>query len=412
MTASVPSSRSLLVTNDLPPRPGGIQTFLAGLLARLPPQDVVVLASDWPGAAEADAALPYEVHRVPTSVLLPTPGVARRAVRLARTTGCTAAWFGAAAPLGLLAPALRRAGVRPAVALTHGHEVGWGLVPGARQALRRVGREVDAVTAVSGWTAARLAPVLGEEPSRLSPGVDTDVFVPDDRRPGSPAAQVRARHGLARDQPVVVCVSRLMPRKGQDTLVRLLPRLRAAVPGTTLLLVGGGPRRQALAEQARALGVADAVRLTGSVPAAELPAHYAAGDVFAMPCRTRAGGADVEGLGIVYLEAAACGLPVVAGRSGGAPETVVDGVTGHVVDGRDDDAVLVALLQLLRDPAAAREAGRAGRRHVLASWTWEEQASHLRRLLLAPPAAAPAAGGAAPLSVSRRCRRSRSRAPS
>ena len=376
---------ALLVTNDFPPRPGGIQTFLAGLVAHLPPTDVVVLASDWRGSAAADAVLPFPVERVGTSVLLPTPALARRVVRTARDHGCDTVWFGAAAPLGLLAPALRRAGLRPAVAVTHGHEVGWARLPAGRAALRRVARGVDVLTAVSDWTASRLAPHLGPGLGgaplvRLSPGVDTGEF-----SPAADGAAVRRRLGLGAQEPVVVCVSRLMPRKGQDTLVRLLPRLRAAVPGTRLLLVGGGPSRDRLRRLAAALGVADAVSLTGSVPRPELAAHYAAGDVFAMPCRTRLGGTDVEGLGIVYLEAAACGLPVVAGDSGGAPETVRDGVTGRVVPGRDDAAVLDAVVARLRDPAAARAEGEAGRRHVEETWTWQRSGATLARLLRAAP---------------------------
>ena len=376
---------ALLVTNDFPPRPGGIQTFLAGLVAHLPPTDVAVLASDWRGSAAADAALPFPVERVDTSVLLPTPALARRVVRTARDLGCDTVWFGAAAPLGLLAPALRHAGLRPAVAVTHGHEVGWARLPAGRAALRRVARGVDVMTAVSGWTASRLAPHVGPRVGgaplvRLSPGVDTAEF-----SPAADGAAVRRRLRLGAQEPVVVCVSRLMPRKGQDTLVRLLPRLRAAVPGTRLLLVGGGPSRDRLRRLAAALEVADAVHLTGSVPRPELPAHYAAGDVFAMPCRTRLGGTDVEGLGIVYLEAAACGLPVVAGDSGGAPETVRDGVTGRVVPGRDEAAVLDALVARLRDPASARAEGEAGRRHVQESWTWQRAGARLARLLAAAP---------------------------
>ena len=249
------------------------------------------------------------------------PAVARRAAEIAREHGCDRVWFGAAAPLGLLAggPAASGPASPGAVALTHGHEVGWAALPGARGMLRRIGRGVDVVTYLGEYTRVRLARVLGDLTTleRLAPGVDTDAFHPD-----VDGDQVRAEHGLT-DRPVVVCVSRLVPRKGQDTLIRALPAIRRRVPDAALLLVGGGPYRSDPGAAGRAsTGVADHVVFTGSVPWAELPAHYAAGDVFAMPCRTRRGGLDVEGLGIVYLEASATGLPVVAGDSGGAPDAV------------------------------------------------------------------------------------------
>ena len=371
-------TRTLLVTNDFPPRPGGIQSFVHNLLLRQPPGSVVVYASTWRGAEKFDADQPFEVIREDTSVLLPTPAVARRAVALARAYQCDAVWFGAAAPLGLLAhPLRRRAGVRRAVALTHGHEVGWAMLPGARGALRRIARGQDVVTYLGEYTRVRLARALHglTRLEWLAPGVDVDVF-----RPDVDGAPVRARYGLA-DRPVIVCVSRLVPRKGQDALIRALPQVRRRVPGTALLLVGGGPDRARLARLARAHGVASDVILTGTVPAEELPAHYAAGDVYAMPCRTRRGGLDVEGLGIVYLEASATGLPVIAGDSGGAPDAVREGETGFVVDGRDLTALTDRLVTLLTDRELAARMGAAGRAWTEATWRWETQATRLTALL-------------------------------
>jgi len=191
---------------------------------------------------------------------------------------------------------------------------------------------------------------------------------------------VRRRVGFA-DRPVVVCVSRLVPRKGQDTLIRSLPRIQAAVPGAALLLVGGGPDMPRLQRLAVAAGVADDVAFTGSVPWPELPAHYAAGDVFAMPCRTRRAGLDVEGLGMVFLEASATGLPVVAGDSGGAPDAVREGETGYVVDGRSVAEVASRVSALLADPVAARAMGGRGRAWVEREWTWEKVAARLADLL-------------------------------
>ncbi|WP_308200709.1 glycosyltransferase family 4 protein [Klenkia sp. PcliD-1-E] len=362
----VPLTRTLVVTNDFPPRQGGIQTFVAALLERLPPEDLVVLASTSPGAAEHDAGLPYRVVRRPTSMLLPTPGTARAAAALVREHRAEAVVFGAAAPLGLLAPGLRRAGAARTLGITHGHETGWVALPVGRQLLQRIAGGVDVLTYISDYTRGKLAPALGGRADlrQLPPGVDVDRF-----HPGVDGGPVRARYGLG-DAPVVVCVSRLVRRKGQDVLVEAWPRVLARHPGARLLLVGGGPDEAHLRRRVQAVGVAGSVVLTGPVAPASLPEHYAAGDVFAMPCRTRRGGLDVEGLGMVYLEAAACGLPVVAGTSGGAPEAVRDGVTGHVVDPRSPAAVAAAVTGLLDDHARSAAMGAAGRAWVEQRWSW------------------------------------------
>ncbi|MCL2782014.1 MAG: glycosyltransferase family 4 protein, partial [Actinomycetia bacterium] len=342
-----------------------------------PAGSVVVYASDYPGALEFDAAQPFPVLRHPGGMLLPTPSARRRVVAAAREHGCAAVWFGAAAPLALLAPALRRAGVVRIVATTHGHEAGWALLPGARQMLRRIGDGCDVVTYLGGYFRQRLAPALGPHPElvQLAPGVDVDTF-----HPGVSGAEVRARHGLA-GRPVVVCVSRLVPRKGQDTLIRALPAIIGAVPGTALLIVGRGRYAGALRRLAERVGVAEDVIFTGGVAEGELAAHFAAGDVFAMPCRTRRFGMDVEGLGIVYLEASALGLAVVAGDSGGAPDAVREGETGRVVPGRDVAAVAECVSELLADPSARAALGAAGRQWVRDQWRWEHVATRLRALL-------------------------------
>ncbi|MCU1589430.1 MAG: putative glycosyl transferase [Frankiales bacterium] len=363
--------RTLVVTNDFPPRPGGIQAFVHSLASRQPAGEIVVYAPAWKGAAAFDAEQGYPVVRHPTSLMLPEPRVLRRARQIASAEGCDRVWFGAAAPLGLLAKPLA---LERAVASTHGHEVGWALLPGARQVLGRIGRDVDVVTYLGEYTRRRLAPVVPRL-ERLPSGVDTALF-----RPGAGGDEVRRRHGLS-DRPVVVCVSRLVPRKGQDVLIRALPAIRRRVPDAALLCVGGGPYLQTLQRLARERGVEDAVVLTGSVPWAELPAHYDAGDVFAMPCRTRRAGLEVEGLGIVFLEASATGLPVVAGRSGGSPDAVLDGETGHVVDGTSVDEVAGSVAALLADPERRRAMGAAGRAWVEKEWRWDLLAERLRELL-------------------------------
>ncbi len=370
-------TRTLVVTNDFPPRQGGIQTFVAALLERRPSGSLVVLASDHPGSAEHDAALPYPVVRRPTGMLLPTRATARAAADLARRHSCDSAFFGAAAPLGLLAPALREAGVRHLVGATHGHETGWVALPGSRQLMQRIAGGLDVVTYITEFTRARLAPALQGRTrlAQLSPGVDVDRFTPD-----VDGAAIRRRHGLG-EAPVVVCVSRLVARKGQDVLVQGWSEVLARHPSARLLLVGSGPDEAALRRAVAARGLEGSVVLTGAVDAAELPAHYAAGDVFAMPCRTRRAGLDVEGLGMVFLEAAACGLPVIAGTSGGAPEAVQEGVTGHVVDPRSPSAVAAALSGLLDDPARARAMGAAGRAWVEQRWSWTTIAATFADLL-------------------------------
>ena len=272
------------------------------------------------------------------------------------------------------------------------------MLPAARQVLRRIGRDADALTVVSRYTRRRVAAAFGPDAALelLPPGVDADRFRPDpDAR-----ALLRRRYGLG-DAPVVACVSRLVARKGQDQLVRVLAQVRTQVPGTRLLLVGGGPDADRLRRLAAAHGVGDDVVFTGAVPAAELPAHQAVGDVFALPCRTRGGGLDVEGLGIVLLEASASGVPVVAGDSGGAPETVREGETGHVVGGRDADALAAALVGLLADPDRARRAGAAGRAWMLRDWVLPALVERLRGLLGGAPPATPRPAPGAERSVLR-----------
>jgi phosphatidylinositol alpha-1,6-mannosyltransferase len=373
----------LIVSNDFPPRRGGIQSFVHALASRMPAGSAVVYAPRWEGAAEFDARQPFPVIRHPTSLMLPVPSVARRATRILAEHGCDTVLFGAAAPLGLLAPSLRRAGAGRIVAITHGHEAGWAALPGARSLLRRIGDETDVVTYLGEYFRVRLARALSAQAAarmvRLAPGVDNASF-----RPGAGGDAVRERLGLGQ-RPVVVCVSRMVPRKGQDTLIRAWPQvLAAARGGPALLLVGDGPYRAKLGRLAQRAGVADSVVFTGPVPAADLPAYYDAGDVFAMPCRTRRGGLDVEGLGIVYLEASASGLPVVGGDSGGAPDAILPGETGYVVPGRDVAAVTDRITGLLADPAGARAMGEKGAAWVDREWRWELVADRLMAILAGP----------------------------
>lgn len=359
--------RTLLVTNDFPPTLGGIQSYLRDFVAHLValngPESVVVFAStqDAAAAREWDAAQPYTVVRWPKALMLPTPSVRRRMQELIRDHGIDTVWFGAAAPLAVMGAAAKHAGAKHIVATTHGHEVGWSMLPGARQTLRRIGNSADVITYVSEYTRRRFAAAFGPNPEfvALPSGVDTDFFCPQPRP-----------HTAA---PTIVCASRLVARKGQDQLIRALPAVQAQVPGTQLHLIGTGPAERRLRRLARHT---EGVYSHGAVPRTRLREAVAAADVFAMPARTRGGGLDVEGLGIVYLEAQACGVPVVAGNSGGAPETVTP-ATGIVVDGRSQAELVGAICAILRDPVRARAMGEAGRAHVEKHFAWDVLARRL-----------------------------------
>jgi phosphatidyl-myo-inositol dimannoside synthase len=372
----------LIVTNDFPPRSGGIQSFVHSLATGMGEEGVVVYAPAWEGAAEFDARQPFPVVRHPTSLMLPVPGVARRARRILAEHGCDTVLFGAAAPLGLLGASLRKAGARRIVALTHGHEAGWAALPGARTLLRKIGDYVDVVTYLGEYfrirVARALSPAAAAKMARLAPGVDNTVF-----RPGAGGARIRAKLGIAADVPVVVCVSRVVPRKGQDTLIRAWPRvldeMRPAKP--VLLTVGGGKYGKKLRQLAQRLKVADSVIFAGSVPWEDLAAYYDAGNVFAMPCRTRHAGLDVEGLGIVYLEASATGLPVIGGDSGGAPDAILPGETGYVVKGGDETELAGRLIQLLSDPDAAATMGDKGLAWIDQEWRWDLVSRRLGEIL-------------------------------
>lgn len=377
-------SRVLLVTNDYPPRRGGIQSYLQALVDHLVhagAHTLTVYAPKWKGCDEFDLAAResgYSVVRHPTSLMLPVPPVATRMRELIRQHDIETVWFGAAAPLALMASMARQAGASRVIASTHGHEVGWSMLPLARTALRRIGTDTDVVTYISDYTRGRIASAFGAHAAleHVPPGVNTDRFVPDEVA----RAEMRARYGLGK-RPVVACVSRLVPRKGQDMLIRALPSIRERVGDAALVIVGGGPYRSTLHRLAEDFGMVEHVVFTDSVPGDELPAHHAMADVFAMPCRTRGAGLDVEGLGIVFLEASASGVPVVAGRSGGAPETVRDGQTGVVVDGWDVGAIAAAVGDLLADPQKAAQMGAAGRQWVIDNWQWSVQAERLGALM-------------------------------
>lgn len=369
--------KTLIVTNDFPPKVGGVSHYVDEIVRRFAPGKVRVFAPAWPGAAAFDATYPHEVIRWGSRVLIPTPGARDRIVDLVRADRPDVLVFGAALPFALLGGAVRQRTGVPFAAFTHGVEVGWGRIPMGRAMLRRIAREASLLTAVSGWTERVLRSVVGPGPriEFLPPGVDTTLFHPD-----VSDELVRSRHALD-GGPVICSVSRLVPRKGQDQIIKALPEIATEFPGVRFLIVGSGRYERPLRTLARARRVADRVLFAGRVPYEELPGYFRSGDVFAMPCRSRLLGLEVEGFGGVFLQALAVGRPCVIGDSGGAPELSRDGEAGVVVDGRSSRAVGQGILTLLGDPQRAFKMGTAGADWVQRDLSWSAIASRLQDLL-------------------------------
>ena len=370
-----------MITNDFPPRPGGIQTFGYEIVRRFEPDSVTVLTSDWEGAAEFDAAQDFKVIRANTKTLLPSKSTLAMAREIVVSENITRVLFGAAAPLGLLASPLRKLGVKNIVGMTQGHETGWAMTPGTKQALRKIGNDTDYLTFISEYTHKKIAKALSPEAAsrmrRIVPGVNITEFSPANSSVGN---QLRAKLGWT-DRPVIVCVSRLMARKGQDELIRALPEVHKTSPLASLIIVGEGPYRKDLESLVKKFGLEEFVHLTGKVSQGDLSKWYAAGDIFAMPCRTRMGGWDVEGLGIVFLEGSATGLPVIVGDSGGAIDAVLDGETGYLVNGTNTSEIAQRISYLISNPDVAKRMGEAGRNWVSQEWTWDQNFKKLDGLL-------------------------------
>ena len=366
----VPST--LLVTNDFPPDVGGIQRTLASLWDELPPDSVSVFCPSSDGSSSFDADAPFRILRQPERYLVPTPELARRVRNAIHDVGADVVLFGAIAPLALLGPSLARAGT-PYLAAAHGFEYWTSIAPGTHALTRRATRSCSRVPVMcSRFIARRVRTAVPRQVpvSVLYPGADVERF-----RPDLPTEDLRRELGV-HDRPVVVCVSRLVRRKGQDVLIQGMERVRRRVPDAALVIVGGGPDQPRIRRMA-AEAPAGSVVIVGAVPEEDLPRYYALGDAFAMPCRSRLAGLEVEGWGNVFIEAAACGRPVVVGDSGGASESLVDGETGILVDGTDVEAVADAVATLLSDPGLAAKMGEAGRERVLRSHTWPTVAATL-----------------------------------
>ena len=365
--------RHLLVTNDFPPKVGGIQSYLWELWRRLPADDIAVHTTPHTGASVFDADQAFVVTRSREPVLLPTPTVVRRVRNLAERQGAELVVWDPALPVG---HAARRVG-RPYAVVLHGSEVTVpGRLPMARSILARVLRGASLVICAGNYPAAEAERAAGcTLPTVVvPPGVDTDRFRPLDE---AERASVRRELGLPVDAPLVVSVSRLVPRKGMDTLIRSAARLGRTEPDLVVAIAGSGRDRRRLEGLVASTGAP--VRLLGRVPEELLPGLYGAGDVFAMLCRSRWGGLEQEGFGIVFLEAAAAGVPQVAGESGGAAEAVAHERTGLVM-GRPNAVEQVArtLSDLLGDRERRAEMGREARRRAEAEFSYDVLARRLR----------------------------------
>jgi phosphatidylinositol alpha-1,6-mannosyltransferase len=376
------SNPVLFVTNDFGPRAGGIETFIIGLIERRPFGQTIVYTSWQDNAASYDAEwrskFGVEVIRDRSKILLPTPRVALALRKIIRTRGITTAAFGAAAPLGLLSASMKRAGVKRSVALTHGHEVWWAKVFPFNFLLRRIGSTVDVLTYLGEFTQSAISKALTSNAQgamvKIAPGIDTDHFAPTD------ASILRRSLGLE-DKKVIVSVGRLVHRKGQDYLIQSLPLILHQVPNAHLLLVGQGPYLDHLQKLVKEQGLENSVTFIGRVDYKELPQYLCVGDIFAMPSRSRLKGLEVEGLGIVYLEASSCGLPVLAGNSGGAPDAVKQSETGLVVSGTDEKQIASAAIELLNNSDSSKKMGLAGRQWIVNNWRWEIWSKEFEALL-------------------------------
>jgi phosphatidylinositol alpha-1,6-mannosyltransferase len=377
------TSPILCITNDFGPRAGGIETFIIGLIERMPKNSVIVYTSSQKDSEPFDRAWSenygVEVIRDKSTILLPSFRVGRAVRRIARERQITRAFFGAAAPLALLAQGLRRAGVTRIVSLTHGHEVWWAKLWPFSFAIHRIGAGTDHLTYLGNYTKSEISRALSQSAQdamvRIAPGIDTNHFAPQ-----SNSAALRDELGLTHKK-VIVSVGRLVHRKGQDTLIEALPEILMHIPDAHLLFIGEGPYKDYLVKRAAELQLSHAVTFIGRIQYADLPRYICVGDIFAMPSRSRLAGLEVEGLGIVYLEASACGLAVIGGKSGGAPDAVLEAETGFSVDGTSPHEVADAAITLLQDPVLASGMGSRGRQWIIDEWQWEVWSNRFSALL-------------------------------
>lgn len=368
----------LVITNDFPPRTGGIQNFLYELLKGFDPEEVIVYCSNWRRAKEFDLAQPYKVIRIRSKVLLPTPKRTKEVIELIKRFDCDRVLFGASTPLGLMAGALRNAGVKKIGALTHGHEAGWAGILILRQIVKNSFKDLDFITYLGSYTKSKLEKLVPSKTAfvRLAPGVDAAVFNPQYRDNRS---ELLLNNNFV-GKKIVLSVSRLMPRKGQDQLLEVWPEVLQKHPTAHLIFSGGGPYKRNLLRKVRSKNLQDNVTFLRTLSQKELATYYGMSEVFAMPNRTRNFGLDVEGLGMVYLEAAASGIPTIGGRAGGVPDALLDETTGFLVTPKNKKELLTRLDLLLENRNLSRTMGDAGRDWVVKHWHWAERREQLKQL--------------------------------
>ena len=374
----------LVITNDFGPRTGGIETFVMGLLERIVDHKVVVFTSQQGDTSEYDQQwfkkFGVQVIRDRSKILLPSLRVDKRAKEIAQMHNIEVVVFGAAAPLALMAPKLRKAGVKKIIALTHGHEVWWARIFPFNLAMKRIGNSVDHLTYLGEFTRQAISRSLSQKSIdsmvKIAPGIDTFHFSPQ-----ADATQRRTELGLE-SKKIIISVGRLVHRKGQDKLIQAFPTIVREIPNAHLLIVGEGPYRAHLEKLVEKLSLKANVTFVGRIFYNDLPSYLSASDVFVMPSRSRFFGLEVEGLGIVYLEASACAIPVVAGVSGGAPDAVQEGITGLCVDGTNIGQIAEAVIHICSDSKRATKMGLAGRNWVIEQWQWEIWSKQFNSLLM------------------------------
>ena len=376
------SRKILLVTNDLGPPTGGIESFILGLLGEMDGSQVVIYTSCEIGSEEFDKDLAQKfgvvVIRDRAKVLLPTPRINRSVAKVMKDYDARFIWFGAAAPLGWMSGHLRRSGAKRIVALTHGHEVWWSKLWPFSLVMKTMAGQIDALGYLGEFTKRAMMKAVGDstEMVRIAPGISIDHFTP-----GPKSADLAKELGVE-NKELVLCVGRLVHRKGQDRLIEAMPRVLKSIPNAALLIVGEGPRRDVLEKLVAKHNLEGTVRIVGRLSYDKLPEVIRLGDVFAMPSRSRFFGLEVEGLGIVYLEASACGVPILAGASGGAPDAVLEGETGLVVDGKNTDAIADSIIKLLNDAPLRQRMSVRGRQWAAEEWNWSHWGREFTQMLL------------------------------
>ena len=374
----------LLVTNDFGPRTGGIETFVIGLLERISDHEVTVFTSQQGDTSEYDQQwfekFGVRVIRDRSKILLPSWRVSRAVKEVVASHNIEIVVFGAAAPLALMSSALRKSGVKKVIALTHGHEVWWAKIFPFNFAIKRIGKSVDHLTYLGEFTRQAISKALtdksAKEMVKIAPGIDTAHFIPQ-----PDAMQKRKELGL-QDKKIIISVGRLVHRKGQDKLIEAMPDVLRKIPNAHLLIVGVGPYKNHLEKLVNKLSLKENVTFAGRIMYDRLPSYLSAADLFAMPSRSRFFGLEVEGLGIVYLEASACGIPVLAGNSGGAPDAVLEGVTGLCVDGTNVAEIASAVIEICSDAERASHMGAAGRNWIVDQWRWDIWSKEFNALLV------------------------------